>query len=233
MSRNRLGPFFFSFGRFSVSEIKVPTLDGARLRDLLDARLGAWLGPRLGALLRDLLGAMLGALERDELRPKKPLGASEGALDLRSCRSDRSDRPDGACEGAWVGALVDRERRERREEATDTSSSNLNRGSRCSRALAMSMPDIAAAVGVMNSPSTEVPTLSACSSATPRLHISTELSASVLNSISSSISASCWGGAGSPASSTASVPPLIRWMILYPPNMTTVAPKPTPAAIRN
>lgn len=141
----------------------------------------ARLGARLGVLLGALVGALDGALDL-EGREKNPVGASDGgALERRSlCRS----------EGAWVGARDDRERRERRDEATEPSSSNLKRGSRRARAVVTSMPDMAAAVGVMNSPSTEVPTLSACTSATPRLHISTELSASVLSSIISSISIS-------------------------------------------
>lgn len=43
--RKRLGPFFFSFDRFSFSDKGVPDLEGALL----------------GALLEDLLGALLGA----------------------------------------------------------------------------------------------------------------------------------------------------------------------------
>lgn len=83
---------------------------------------------------------------------------------------------------------------------------------------------MAAARGVMNSPSTEVPTLTASISATPRLHISTRLKDSVFNSTRSSIPVD---------SPVFSVPDWIRLMILYPPNMTTVTPRPTPAAIRN
>ena len=131
-----------------------------------------------GALDGALEGAFDGAF----------VGALDGALDGGALL--RLEKIDSAFVSTLVGARVDRgarERCDRREEALDSLSSNLKRGSCVSRAVVTSIPDIAAALGVMNSPSTEVATLWASASATPRRHISTELRQSVSNSIISSI----------------------------------------------
>lgn len=243
ISRNLLERFGFSGTLESRSEY----LDSCLEYDRDGALEGALDGAMDGALVGALEGAFEGALDEDMDGALDGgidgalVGAFDGTLegDLarleECCDFARVGALDGACDSGLPSRRDGRERCNRRDEAMEASSSNLKRGSRDMRAVVTSMPDMAAALGVMNSPSTEVPMLLASASATPRRHISTWLRHSVLISIISSMFSGSSGAAplGPSKLLLLLLLPWICLMILYPPNMTIVAPRPTPAAMRN
>lgn len=215
-------------------------IDGALVGALDGAIDGALVGAFDGALDEAIDGALDGGIDG------ALVGAFDGTLDgdlareLACCDFALVGAIDGGaleptCDSGLPSRRDWRERWDRRDEAIEASSSNLNRGSRDMRAVVTSIPDIAAALGVMNSPSTEVPMLLASASATPRRHISTWLRHSVLISIISSMFSGSSGAAALGLSKVLLLLllPWICLMILYPPNMTIVAPRPTPAAMRN
>lgn len=246
ISRNLLDRLGFSGTLESQSEYLDSCFEYDRDGALEGALDGAIDGALVGAFEGGFEGAFDGAL--DETRDGALdggidgalVGAFDGALDGDLARLEPCcdfalvGALDGACDSGLPSRREWRERCDRRDEAMEASSSNLNRGSRDMRAVVTSIPDMAAALGVMNSPSTEVPMLLASASATPRRHISTWLRHSVLISIISSMFSDSSGAAPlGPSRLLLLLLPWICLMILYPPNMTIVAPRPTPAAMRN